>query len=45
VVDTVRPEELVPEIEVKDGRVRILPGIFADQGGADGFFIARFRRS
>jgi hypothetical protein len=27
-----------------DGIVRVLPGVFADQGGADGFFIARLTR-
>lgn len=27
-----------------DGSVRILPGMLAEQGGLDGFFIARFRR-
>jgi len=27
-----------------NGILRILPGTYADQGGADGFFIARFRR-
>lgn len=26
------------------GRVRVLPGTLADRGGADGFFVARFRR-
>jgi 16S rRNA (cytosine967-C5)-methyltransferase len=26
------------------GRVRVLPGTLEDQGGADGFFVARFRR-
>jgi 16S rRNA (cytosine967-C5)-methyltransferase len=26
------------------GQVRVLPGILAEQGGADGFFVARFRR-
>lgn len=26
------------------GFVRVLPGILADEGGADGFFVARFRR-
>jgi 16S rRNA (cytosine967-C5)-methyltransferase len=26
------------------GRVRVLPGMLADAGGADGFFVARFRR-
>jgi len=28
----------------KVGRVRVRPGTLADKGGADGFFIARFRR-
>jgi len=28
----------------EDGSVRILPGMLAEQGGLDGFFIARFRR-
>jgi 16S rRNA (cytosine967-C5)-methyltransferase len=37
--------ELVPEIPIHAGRVRILPGVFQEQGGADGFFVARFRRS
>ena len=27
-----------------DGILRILPGTFEAQGGADGFFIARLRR-
>jgi 16S rRNA (cytosine967-C5)-methyltransferase len=27
-----------------EGRVRVLPGMLAEQGGADGFFVARFRR-
>ena len=27
------------------GQVRILPGQLAEQGGADGFFVARFRRA
>jgi 16S rRNA (cytosine967-C5)-methyltransferase len=43
--DPVKPAELpaglLPD---KDGRVRILPGALAEQGGADGFFVARFRR-
>ena len=37
--------ELPPEIPVEGNRVRILPGLFAEAGGADGFFIARFRRT
>ena len=44
-LDPVRPDELVAAIPLDEGRVRILPGLFADQGGADGFFIARFRRT
>ena len=37
--------ELPPEIPVEGNRVRTLPGLFAEAGGADGFFLARFRRS
>ena len=36
--------ELPAQIPVEGNRVRILPGLFAEAGGADGFFIARFRR-
>lgn len=36
---------LPAEIPVEGNRVRILPGLFAEAGGADGFFIARFRRA
>jgi 16S rRNA (cytosine967-C5)-methyltransferase len=36
--------ELPEAIPVEGNRVRILPGLFAEAGGADGFFIARFRR-
>jgi 16S rRNA (cytosine967-C5)-methyltransferase len=36
--------ELPTAIPVEGNRVRILPGLFAEAGGADGFFIARFRR-
>ncbi|HEY0148067.1 MAG TPA: transcription antitermination factor NusB [Allosphingosinicella sp.] len=36
--------ELPDTIPVEGNRIRILPGLFAEQGGADGFFIARFRR-
>lgn len=36
------PQGLSPD---KVGRVRVRPGTLADRGGADGFFIARFRRS
>lgn len=45
-IDPVAPGEL-PEGFVPDkvGRVRVRPGTLAERGGADGFFIARFRRS
>lgn len=36
------PEQLATS---PDGFVRLLPGLFEDQGGADSFFIARFVRS
>jgi 16S rRNA (cytosine967-C5)-methyltransferase len=36
------PDGMDPDAE---GRLRMLPGMFADQGGTDGFFVARFRRS
>jgi 16S rRNA (cytosine967-C5)-methyltransferase len=36
--------ELPPGLPVEGNRLRTLPGLFADAGGADGFFIARFRR-
>ena len=45
-LDPVIPEELprgfVPD---KVGRVRVRPGTLEEKGGADGFFIARFRRT
>jgi 16S rRNA (cytosine967-C5)-methyltransferase len=44
-LDPIRREEVPDEMRVKDGRLRILPGALAEQGGADGFFIARFTRS
>ncbi len=37
-------EKFPDDITDKDGRVRVLPGALAEQGGADGFFVARFRR-
>ena len=43
-LDPVKPGELAPETPVRDGRVRVLPGTFEEAGGADGFFVARFRR-
>jgi 16S rRNA (cytosine967-C5)-methyltransferase len=36
--------ELPASIPVEGNRIRTLPGLFAEAGGADGFFIARFRR-
>jgi 16S rRNA (cytosine967-C5)-methyltransferase len=43
-LDPVGAAELVPEIPVVEGRIRILPGVYEAEGGADGFFVARFRR-
>ena len=43
-LDPVQPGELAAEIPIQDGRVRVLPGTFEAEGGADGFFVARFRR-
>ncbi|PLK24422.1 RsmB/NOP family class I SAM-dependent RNA methyltransferase [Novosphingobium sp. TH158] len=43
-VDPVRPEELPTGIApTAEGWVRTDPGMLADAGGLDGFFIARFR--
>jgi 16S rRNA (cytosine967-C5)-methyltransferase len=42
--DHIEAGTLPPEIPVEGNRIRILPGLFAEAGGADGFFIARFRR-
>jgi 16S rRNA (cytosine967-C5)-methyltransferase len=36
--------EAPAEMRPNDGILRILPGTFAEQGGADGFFIARLTR-
>jgi 16S rRNA (cytosine967-C5)-methyltransferase len=35
------PAGLAPNAK---GQMRVLPGVLAEQGGADGFFVARFRR-
>jgi 16S rRNA (cytosine967-C5)-methyltransferase len=43
--DPVVPGELPPAIAIDQGRLRILPGTFGAEGGADGFFIARFKRT
>lgn len=40
----IEPEETHPGMRPNDGMLRILPGTFAELGGADGFFIARFER-
>lgn len=37
--------ELPREVLVPGGFVRTLPGLWLDQGGADGFFVARFERT
>lgn len=37
-------DEVPPPFAPTDGMVRILPGAFEAEGGADGFFIARFTR-
>jgi 16S rRNA (cytosine967-C5)-methyltransferase len=42
--DQIEAGTLPAEIPVEGNRIRILPGLFAAAGGADGFFIARFRR-
>lgn len=39
------PGELPREVPVPGGFVRTLPGLWLAEGGADGFFIARFRRT
>lgn len=36
--------ELPESVPVEGNRIRILPGLFGEAGGADGFFVARFRR-
>jgi 16S rRNA (cytosine967-C5)-methyltransferase len=38
-------EQLPDGISSTDGMVRTLPGMLADKGGLDGFFVAHFRRS
>ena len=43
--DPVREEELPAGFAIGGaGRIRVLPGTLAEQGGADGFFVARFTR-
>jgi 16S rRNA (cytosine967-C5)-methyltransferase len=43
--DPVRPGELPDAVPLKGGFVRTLPGLWLDQGGCDGFFVARFSRT
>jgi 16S rRNA (cytosine967-C5)-methyltransferase len=43
-LDPIEPDEVPPGMPPNDGILRILPGTFADEGGADGFFIARLTR-
>jgi 16S rRNA (cytosine967-C5)-methyltransferase len=43
-LDPVDAAEVPAEMRPNDGIVRILPGAFEAQGGADGFFIARLTR-
>jgi 16S rRNA (cytosine967-C5)-methyltransferase len=44
-IHPIEQEEVPSEMRPSDGMLRILPGTFAEAGGADGFFIARFRRN
>jgi len=45
-IDPVRIEELPEGVTPRaDGSLRLLPGLLADVGGMDGFFIARLRRN
>jgi 16S rRNA (cytosine967-C5)-methyltransferase len=43
-LDPIGAEEVPAEMRPNNGMLRILPGTFAELGGADGFFIARFER-
>ena len=43
-LEPIEPREVPAEMRPNNGMLRILPGTFQDVGGADGFFIARFRR-
>jgi 16S rRNA (cytosine967-C5)-methyltransferase len=45
-VQPIRPDELPHGVTPRDdGTLRTLPGMLAEQGGLDGFFVARFRRA
>jgi 16S rRNA (cytosine967-C5)-methyltransferase len=43
--DPARPGELPEAVPLRGGFVRTLPGLWLDEGGCDGFFVARFRRT
>lgn len=44
-IDPIRAEELPQGVAPReDGTLRLVPGMLAEQGGLDGFFIARLRR-
>ena len=43
-LDPARSGELPDAVPVRDGYVRTLPGTWLEEGGADGFFVARFTR-
>jgi 16S rRNA (cytosine967-C5)-methyltransferase len=43
--DPVRPGELPEAVPLPDGFARTLPGLWLAEGGCDGFFVARFRRT
>ena len=43
-LDEVRPDEVPQQMRPNNGILRILPGAFSENGGADGFFIARLTR-
>jgi 16S rRNA (cytosine967-C5)-methyltransferase len=44
-LDPIAAEELPARLRPNNDMVRVLPGWLADEGGADGFFIARFTRN
>jgi 16S rRNA (cytosine967-C5)-methyltransferase len=44
-LEPVRPGELPDAVQIRDGFVRTLPGTWLEEGGTDGFFVARFRRT
>jgi 16S rRNA (cytosine967-C5)-methyltransferase len=45
-LDPIVPDELPAPLQPRpDGALRILPGVFEEFGGADGFFVARMKRT